>query len=273
MRRDRALWLWLVLALIIICSRHTQPLIAEQCRLASFSPEVLFDVMEKRTERIDAMSAKVELQDAVAGKSVTLSVKSPDKFAISFADGSIEVRFNGQNLWIHVLAINEVFYHFAENQNFFSSCFSWFSPKKMFTNLTRKTLFSLFTIEPVTSQKQSDSEILYTLRFTPKLKSVFKSVFDVGYYHMVFSSKTYLPVRVVEFSPTGLERGRLVVLEYQLNEKISDSFFDFVAPEGAVMVPLNVVLAQKLEECALVVVDKIKETAESIRKSIIDWSF
>lgn len=188
-----------LMGLLMLCLLQITPVMAsEENSIASFSVENLFDSMEKCADQISAISASVILQNAAASKSVTLSIKSPDKFAIIFADGSVKVLFNGKNLWIYVVAINEVFYHFSETGGFFGS-YSWFSPKKLFTNLTRKTLFTFFRIETLKIEKLSDEETLYHLKFNPKMESVFRSVFDVGHYEMAFSSRTYLPAWVVEF--------------------------------------------------------------------------
>ena len=260
--------------LLMLFLAQVAPVMAsEENLVASFSVENLFDSMEKCADQITAISASVILQNAAASKSVTLSIKSPDKFAIIFADGSVKVLFNGKNLWIYVVAINEVFYHFSETGGFFGSYYSWFSPKKLFTNLTRKTLFTFFRIETLKVEKLSDSETLYHLKFNPKMESVFRSVFDVGHYEMAFSSRTYLPAWEIEFDRQGQERGRLQVLEYKMNDDIADSFFDFVVPEGVVMVPVTVVLAQKLEEYADAVVEKLGQAAEELKNRIINWSF
>ncbi|MDD3147949.1 MAG: hypothetical protein PHD82_11640 [Candidatus Riflebacteria bacterium] len=241
--------------------------------LASFTAEALFDSMEKRSENITAMAGRVVMQNSADSKEVTLSIKSPDKFSIIFADGSVKVFFNGQKLWIYVVAINEVFYHFSDSSGFVASYFSWFNPKKLFTNLTRKTLFSFFNIEPVGSEAQAGGERLYHLKFNPKMESVFRRVFDIGYYEMVFTSRNYLPVSVTEFDQKGEPRGFLKVLEYRLNEEIADECFDFQVPDDAVMVPVSVVLAHKLEEYATAVMGRLGEVAENMKNRILNWSF
>lgn len=266
--------LFAVLTCLLMFLVQTVPVTAaEDGLVASFSVESLFDSMEKCADQISAISASVILQNSAASKSVTLSIKSPDKFAITFTDGSVKVFFNGKNLWIYVVAINEVFYHFSEAGGFFGSYYSWFNPKKLFANLTRKTLFTFFRIEMLKVEKPSESETIYHLKFNPKMESVFRSVFDVGHYEMAFSSRTYLPVWVMEFDRQGQERGRLQVVEYKMNDDIADSFFDFVVPEGVVMVPVTVVLAQKLEEYADAVVERLGQAAEKLKNRIMDWSF
>ncbi len=265
---------FIFLAVMLFCLAQAVPVTASEKKLvASLSVDSLFDSMEKCADQINAISASVILQNSAASKSVTLSIKSPDKFAIVFADGSVKALFNGKNLWIYVVSINEVFYHFSETGGFFGSYYSWFNPKKLFTNLTRKTLFTFFRVEMLKAEELSDSETIYHLKFNPKMESVFRSVFDVGHYEMAFSSRTYLPSHVVEFDRNGHERGRLQVVEYKMNDDIADSFFDFVVPDGVAMVPVTVVLAQKLEEYADAVVEKLGRAAEELKNRIINWSF
>lgn len=235
--------------------------------------EKLFDSMEKRSEKINAMAARVELSNQHASKTVMLSIKNPDKFAIEFDDGSVMVFFNGQNLWVYVKAINEVFYHFSESQGFVSSYLGWFSPKTIFTSLTRKTLFSLFDVSLFKIDQADETCTFYWLKFVPKMKSIFRTVFEVGYYHMVFSTANFLPTEVVEFDDKGKERGRLKVLEYRLDDMLSDSYFDYTPPVSATMVPITVVIAQKIEQSATEIVDRLKEAAGKLKDSLWNWSF
>lgn len=266
---NRHLALNLLLAIVF----SLVPVFAVSAEAKEITAEKLFDTMEKSSETINAMAARVALSNTDASKTVTLSIKNPDKFAIEFADGSVQAFFNGQKLWIYVKAINEVFYHFSESQGFMASYFNWFSPKKLFTSLTRKTLFSLFEVESLKSETRADTYTYYWLKFTPRMQTVFKTVFEVGYYHMVFSTENYLPVEVIEFNHAGKERGRLRVLEYRLNEMLPDSYFDYDPPDSAAMVPIVVVLAQKLEQSATAIVDRLKDAAEKLKNKIWDWSF
>ncbi len=263
---------WLCLLTVLLMTAGNFPVIAAEPETASFTAEALFDNMEKRTEKITAMAAEVTMQNSDASKKVTLSIKNPDKFSIVFADESVRVFFNGQKLWIYVASIREVFYHFSETGSF-ASYFSWFNPKKLFTNLTRTTLFSFFRIEPLKCEVLPSGETMYYLRFNPKMEAVFRNVFDIGFYDMVFSSSNYLPATVVEYNQQGEERGRLQVLEYRLNEDIPDSSFDFTVPEGAGMVPITVVLAQKLEECARAIIGRLGNVADDMKNRILNWSF
>ncbi len=271
--RCNGLYVFLAGLLILFLVQSVPVMASAGAGVASFPVEALFDSMEKCADQISAISADVVLQNSAASKSVTLSIKSPDKFAIIFADGSVKVLFNGKNLWIYVVAINEVFYHFSETGGFFGSYYSWFNPKKLFTNLTRKTLFTFFRVEMLKAERLSAAETLYHLKFNPKMESVFRSVFDVGHYEMAFSSRTYLPAWVIEFDRQGQERGRLQVAGYKMNEEIADGYFDFVVPEGVAMVPVTVVLAQKLEEYADAMVEKLGKAAEELKNRIINWSF
>jgi outer membrane lipoprotein-sorting protein len=239
----------------------------------TFSAAELFDAMEKKTDRIEAVSALVELTNSTSRSQVTLSVKSPDRFSIVFADESVKVCFNGQKLWIYVKAINEVFYHFSETQGSVASYFSLINPKKIFTSLTRKTLFSLFDVIPLKKQTLADGSTNFYLKFVPRMRSVFREVFSVGFYEMVFSDKSYLPVEVIEYDQCNLERGRLKVIDYRLNGEIADGEFEFSVPDGAVMVPVSVVIAQKIEEYAKSLMEKAGEAAEKLKRSLYDWSF
>jgi len=240
---------------------------------ARFTPEQLFDAMEKSTQRINALRAVVELSNSGGSKEVTLSVKNPDKFAIIFSDGTIQTYFNGQRLWIYLQAINEVFYHYSDQAESVSSYFSFFSPRKIFTNMTRKSLFALFKVTSQGKIINDKGQTLFRLNFVPKMQAVFKKIFEIGNYLMYFSETDFLPVEVVEFAPDGKERGRLKVVRYDINEQIDDADFNFVPPEGAVLVPIKVVIAQKIEEYARSVVESIEKAAGSLKKSLWDWSF
>ncbi|EKD82636.1 MAG: hypothetical protein ACD_39C01173G0002 [uncultured bacterium] len=269
MPKDSRLLIRLLLAFVILMMPVTVPAAEDKVITA----EKLFDIMEARSEKINAMMAQVRLSNLVASKTVILSIKNPDKFAIEFDDGSVKAFFNGQKLWVYVQVINEVFYHFSESQGFMASYLGWFSPKKLFTSLTRQTLFSLFEVTLFKSEVRADTYTYYWLKFTPRMQSVFKNVFEVGHYHMIFSTKNFLPVEVIEYGHSGKERGRLLVLEYRLNELLPDSYFDYTPPESASMVPITVVLAQKIEQSAAVIYDRLKEAANKVKDTLWDWSF
>jgi outer membrane lipoprotein-sorting protein len=234
----------------------------------------IFDMMEKRTDKIDTLVVDVVLKNELHHKNCSLSIKSPDKFAIEFDDASIQAFFNGKKLWLKIAEIKEVFYHFTDSNSFILSYIPLFNPAKIFTNLTRTTLLSLFDVELVeTNMAENKKNQLFTLKFTPKMKAVFKEVFSVGHYYMIFSDEDYLPVRVIEFNPEGLERGRLDVVKYRLNISLSSEHFEFVPPPGYALIPLKVVFAQKLEEVGKFFVNKIGEAAGKMKDTILDWGF
>ena len=107
---------------------------------ASFTAEQLFDRMEKNSESINAIESNVELSDSIGTSAVTLRVKSPDKFSITFTDGSSSVFFNGSTLWIYINTTNECFFHTTEKSSLWEklgSFSSWFNPKMIFVNMTR----------------------------------------------------------------------------------------------------------------------------------------
>ncbi len=258
----------LILLLIFACR---VPLPAQ---IATTTADMLFDQMEKKTGTINSIRVEVLLENNLHTKNCRLLIMNPDKFAIEFDDSSIQAVFNGKKLWLKIAGIKEVFYHFADSDTSLLSYIPLFNPAKIFTNLTRKSLFSLFNVTLIKQEKDKEGKnTLYTLKFVPKMKSIFKEVFCIGHYLMIFSDETYLPVKVVEFDPQGNERGRLSVIEYHLNEKIPEQNFEFTPPPGYTLVPFTVVFAQKLEECGNYLVNKIEEAAKKMKKTMLDWSF
>ncbi len=260
----------LLLVLFLISALRVS---AENITPEQFSVEKLFDKMERQTDKIDAMSALVELKNSGGSKKVTLAVKNPNMFFIKFEDNSVSTFFNGTRLYIYLHSVNEVFYHFSEEPSRFGSYFSFLSPARLFTNMTRKTLFALFNVESAGMFKNADGSTHFKLTFKPKMKAVFKQIFAVGHYQMTFSDQNYLPFEVIEYSLNGQERGRLKVIEYKMNADLTSEQFDFVPPDNAIMVPIKVVIAQKIEEYARSLVDKLGSAAEKIKRTIYDWSF
>ncbi|MDN5279102.1 MAG: hypothetical protein PWR01_3067 [Clostridiales bacterium] len=247
---------------------------AEKLSIATASVDGLFDLMEKRTEKIDSLKVDVVLENTLHKKNCCLSIMNPDKFAIEFDDASIQAFFDGKKLWLKIAELKEVFYHFSDADNSWWSYVPLFSPRKIFTNLTRKTLFTLFNIELVEALKDTGSgHTIYTLKFIPKMRSVFREVFSVGHYLMLFSDETCLPIKVLEFDPDGNERGKLTVIKYYINTPIPAENFEFTPPPGYTLVPFSVVFAQKLEECGKFLVNKIGEAAANMKKTILDWGF
>lgn len=261
-----------ILIVLMLCLSLSHLSAAEEKNIADVSQ--LFDLMEKQTAKINSIKVEVILKNVLHEKKCSLSIMSPDKFSIEFDDASIEVFFNGSKLWLKIAEIKEVFYHFADADKSWWSYVSFFNPKRIFTNLTRKTLFSLFKIKLIKTNKSEDKKITYyLLKFTPKMKTVFREVFDVGYYNLRFSDLNYLPDQVIEYDSKGDERGRLNVVKYQINTPIPASKFDFTPPPDYSLVPLSVVFAQKLEECGNLLIKKIKNSATKMKDAVLNWGF
>ncbi len=243
---------------------------------ASFTADQLFDRMEKKSESINAIESSVELSDSVGTSAVTLRVKSPDKFSITFTDGSSSVFFNGSTLWICINTTNECFYHTTEKSSFwekFGSFSSWFNPKMIFVNMTRSTLNALFKIEALKREKMSDGDYRYHLKLTPKMKEIFIQVFELGYYEVIFSEKLYLPVKVIEYGPNGKYKTTLNVKSYKLNEEVSDDMFVYKNTTKANLVPISIVILQKFEDYKDKLMKKLEDAKESAFNSIMNWSF
>lgn len=235
----------------------------------------LFDAMEKRTEQITSIKVITELTNNIRNTQASLIIKSPDKFAIEFEDGSIKCYFNGVRLWIYVKAIEEVFYHFSDSQRSLMSYLTWFSPRRIFTNMTRATLYSLFTVEMADYKPAAVDQTanIYTLKLTPRLENLFKQAFRIGYYHMVIADDNFLPIEVAEFWINGFERGRLRVVSCEINKEIDDSYFTFTPPPGTRMVPVQVVVAQKIQFYTHEVLNKLGDAAQKLKTRILNWSF
>ena len=243
---------------------------------ASFTANQLFDRMEKKSEKINAIESSVDLSDSVGTSAVTLRVKSPDKFSITFKDGSSSVFFNGSTLWIYIKSVNECFFHTTEKSSFwdkFSSISSWFNPKKIFVNMTRSTLQTLFKIEAVKREKMPDGDYHYHLRFTPKMKEIFIQVFELGYYEVIFSEKLYLPVKVIEYGSDNKYKSTLHVKSYKINEEVADELFNYNNTTGAALVPISIVILQKFEDYKDKLMKKLEEAKESAVNSLLNWSF
>lgn len=243
---------------------------------ASFTSNMLFDRMEKKSETINAIESEVELYDKVSTSSVILRVKSPDKFSITFTDGSSSVYFNGTKLWIYIKNLNECFYHFSDSSpwldkwNFVTSMFD---PKKLFVNLTRNTLSAIFEMEATKREKMPDGDYHYYLKLTPKLKTIFKEVFELGYYEAVFSEKLYLPVKVNEYDTNGVLKSTLSVKSYKMNENVPDEMFEYQNTTKAVLMPISIVVMQKFEQYKDSLMQKLEDAKNSLKNSILNWSF
>ncbi len=244
---------------------------------ASFTVNQLFDRMEERSVSINAISADVELIDTVGSSTaVTLRVKGPDKFSITFSDKSNSVYFNGTKLWIYIKDLNECFYHFSEPMPWWSKIgglMSWFEPKKIFVDMTRSTLTTIFDIEPMKREALLGNDYYYYIRLTPKYKDICAKIFELGYYEAAFSEKLYLPVKVKEFGPDGKAKNQLNVNSYKMNEEVSDDLFEYKNETCAVMMPVSVVILQKIEEYRDKAIEKFNKAKEAMTNSILNWSF
>lgn len=243
---------------------------------ASFTSEQLFDRMEKKSETIEAIISEVELYDNICTSTVTLRVKSPDKFSITFSDGSSSIFFNGMNLWVYIKQLNECFYYYPDNLSMFDKwtfALSLFNPKKVFMDLTRNSLNALFEIKAVKREKKSDGDYHYYLRFTPKLKNIFILVFELGYYEAVFSEKIYLPVKVMEYDDNNCLRSILTVKSYKMNEDIQDKVFEFENTTNARLVPIGTVVRQKFEDYKDKLMEKLDNAANSVKRNLFNWGF
>ncbi len=252
-------------------------LIKEESPLpASFTSDQLFDRMEKRSETINAIESEVELFDKVSTYSVILRVKSPDKFSITFSDGSSSVFFNGAKLWIYIKSLNECFYYFQESSPWLDKLgfvVSFFNPKKLFLNMTRDTLKTLFDIQAIKREDMPDGDHHYHLKLTPKFKEIVIDVFELGYYEAIFSEKNYLPVKVKEYNTKGDLKSVLSVNKYKINEEVPDKLFEYENTSDAVMVPISIVIMQKFEDYKDKIMKKLDETTESLKNKLLNWSF
>ena len=243
---------------------------------ASFTADMLFDRMEKKSETINAIESAVELYDKISTSSVILRVKSPDKFSITFSDGSSSVYFNGSKLWIYIKTLNECFYHFSDSSPWFDKwnfIITMFEPKKLFVNMTRSTLSALFEITAVKREKASDGDYHYYLKLTPKLKTVFIEVFELGYYEAVFSEKIYLPIKVNEYDSKGNLKSTLFVKSYKMNENVPDEMFEYQNTTNAILMPISIVIMQKFEDYKDKIMKKLEDAKNSVTNSILNWSF
>ena len=263
-------------SIISLSASSTSAISFNEPLTASFTSEQLFDRMEKKSESINAIESNVVLSDSIGTSAVTLRVKGPDKFSITFSDGSSSVFFNGTTLWIYIKSVNECFYHTTEKSSIWEklgSFSSWFNPKMIFVNMTRSTLNALFKIEAVKREKMPDGDYHYHLKMTPKMKEIFIQVFELGYYEVIFSDKLYLPVKVIEYSPEGKMKNTLRVKSYKINEEVADEMFVYKNTSKATLVPISIVILQKFEDYKDKLMKKIEDAKESALNSIMNWSF
>lgn len=254
---------------LFVCCLPLNAAETTQKSIATITVDSLFDKMEKKTETINSVNVEVELTNDKEIRRANLFIKNPDKFAIEFSDGSYKVYFNGKKLWIYIKELNEVFYHEAGANKFFSKM-DFINPRKIFTKLTRATLFTLFNIKLI-SQSKTNQEGEYVLDFVPKLEGLFDKIFNAKKYWITFSEKNYLPVKVVEFDKNGDQRGALKVLEYKINTEINDSRFNFIPDSKTSAIPLTVVIAQKVEQYLDDLKGKAVNTFKDIKDLIMPW--
>ncbi len=245
------------------------------------TPDLLFQQLEEKTEKIFSLAADVELSSGTLSTHVTLSIQSPDKFAMDFEGNHMRVVFDGERLWVYIAALAEVFtLDTSGGGGWLSEALrEWVNPREIVTRITRKTLFSFFdvtlldcaTVATLTAPLGLVPDQLQVMRFQPIGQSVFQRLFDVGFYHLVFSMESYLPVLVKEFAPDGSSRGVLRVLQYRINEPIAKERFVFEVPPGVKEVPLSTVIAQKLEQSKDYLADRVGRMIETVRRKLTDW--
>ncbi len=241
------------------------------------TPELIFTQMEERSDKILSLITDVDLRSGERGVEVTLSIQSPDKFSMDFKDTTLQVVFDGEKLWIYIGSLNEVFtLDTSSSGNWVADALrDYVNPKKIVTQVTRKTLFAFFDVTLVSSGTAEipvgQASPTYRLSFVPRGQNLFKKIFDVGHYEMTFGSDTFLPRRVDEYTPDGALRGTLEVLSYRLNEEIPKERFEFKPPPGTKEVPITEVIVQKIDQGKDLMVEKLGDLLEHIKKKISDW--
>lgn len=212
-----------------------------------FNLSDLFDKIDNKTDYIQSIHIDVKISDVATSTTATLAVKSPDKFAIIFADGSNKVTFDGKTLWLYIGELNEVFYHSFGDNSMFGSYISYLYPGSLFKKLTKATLLAIFDVSPVRIINNEDGSKFYVVNFVPKFESLAKRVFTICNYHVYFSDKNWLPEKVLEINSDGTIKNTLNVLNYKINDEIKDEFFVYTKTEGVVTMPLVLVIAEKFE--------------------------
>lgn len=245
------------------------------------TPALLFTQMEENTDKIDSLRAEMILISGNILTRVSLAIQSPDKFAMEFVDKSLRVIFDGEKLQVYLESLNEVMtYDAAGSGGWVSDALrDWINPKKIITQVTRQTLFTLFNVEmlsttPETTFPGSGTMYLadgYRMRFTPLASTVMKNLFDIGFYEIVFSKEHFLPNRVEEYAPDGKLRGMLYVLGYRINENLPKEMFTFNPPPGTKEVPLIDVIKDRLYHGKDLVIEKIDNFWESFKEKLGNW--
>lgn len=245
------------------------------------TPDLLFQQMEERSEKIFSLVADVELSSGTLQTFVTLSIQSPDKFAMDFQNDTLRVVFDGERLWLYVSALQEVFtLDTSAGGGWISDALrEWVNPREIVTRVTRKTLFSFFDVILLDQAAlgsyphllSGPDEKLQLMRFTPIGNNFFKEAFDVGSYELAFSLESFLPTFVQEFGPEGSLRGTLRVLKYHINETIPKERFVFVVPPGVKTVPFSTVIAQKLDQSKDFLATQLERLIEGLRRKLTNW--
>jgi outer membrane lipoprotein-sorting protein len=290
-RSWRPLTVLLSVALLVI-GLAARPTLAD----SSLTPEGLFLKMEERADRIFSLEAELDLASGADGTFVVLSLQNPDLFSLDFARNQLRVVFDGETLWIFIESLGEVIYLDAAGSGGWLTdpLREWINPKRIITRMTRHTLFSFFEVHmlPSHTAAASTSEPLAPprvasaaarvvepavvpptarLRFTPKGGTIYRRLFDVGFYEMTFDLSTFLPIGVDEYSPAGELRGSLAVTRYRINERLPRERFRFVAPAGAKLVPMAVVFAQKLEQGKELLVERMEAWFQRVKRTLTEW--
>ncbi|MBF0409238.1 MAG: hypothetical protein HQM10_18000 [Candidatus Riflebacteria bacterium] len=242
------------------------------------TPEILFNQLESRTEKIDSIESDLVVSSGTMSAKVTLAIQSPDKFSVDFHDVPVRVVFDGERFWLYIGLLNEVFVLDASSEGGWLSdnLWDWVNPKKIVTRLTRKTLFTLFDISVLKIDPQPDESVAsggIKIRLSPPKDGWLKKIFEVGYYDMVFSPETFLPVLVKEFNEDGTCRGTLKVLEYRINQKMPKERFEFIVPPGVVKVSAGEVIREKLDDGKEYIIEGIENMFRNFKKRISEWGF
>jgi len=246
-------------------------LFISQAIAIEMTPDLLFRQMEERTEQVFSLVSNVRLSSSRGVAFARLSIQSPDKFEMDINDGAFRVVFDGERLWIYISSLNEVMtLDTSAGGGLVSDVFrQWVNPRDIVTKITRRTLFTFFDIEMGPTPPTGG----WRMKFTPCSGGIWRRLFDVGTYEMNFATGTYLPTRVVEFAPGGVERGVLEVMEYRLNERLPKEWFVYEPASGVVQMPVATVIMEKLGDGKEYLFERIGSWFDEMKKSMNDWGF
>lgn len=231
----------------------------------------LFDLVEKRSDKIDSLIADVIMYPAgsTASFPMRMMIQSPDKFSIDFGVGGVQVVFSGEKLWLHIPVLREVFVlDCTSAEGWAAVAFrDWINPKQMITRVTRTTLVTIFQVAMV-DPKVCPATNAYVLSFVPHTGSVFKRLFGIGSYTMAFDRGNFLPTAAWEYAEDGSPRGHLDVVQYTINQPIPRECFVFQSASGTLEVPLAEVVTNKLEQGADLLGHGIDLLLQRLRKDL-----